>query len=60
MSTRATSVPSQKRRVSIFSTGSRVASVPHISDLGHVGAASIIVDAFGFICVDPMGRVITV
>lgn len=59
MSTR-TPVPSQNRRASIYSTGSRVASVPHISDLGHVGAASIVVDAYGFICVDPMGRMITV
>lgn len=60
MITRVISVPGQSRRVSIFSTGSRVASVPHISDLGHVGEAPLIVDAFGFLCVDPLGRMITV
>lgn len=60
MSTRIVVVPSQGRRITIFSTGSRVASVPHISDLGHVGEAPLIVDAFGFLCVDPLGRMITV
>lgn len=59
MSARATPVPGQKRAVSIFSTGSRVASVPHIDDLAVVGSP-FVTDAYGFFCVDPRGVQITV